>query len=100
VASKRSIQELIRFRMKKEIGRTDSDIELLSGWRGAAVGKLLDEVLSGNRSIHVRLRTDDAQVCLDPSPAAMASRRKAGSTVEGGEKSTRPATKRRTTQSE
>lgn len=103
VATKRSIQELIRHRMVDntdqsrraesksdrtegtsrradgESSRTEGNsskclqadgaadpeyIELLTGWRGQAVGIMLDEVLAGKRSIGVVMRPDGPHVRL------------------------------------
>lgn len=45
VASKKSIRELIRQTLRR--GEGDAEAELLTGWRREAVGKLLEEVLTG-----------------------------------------------------
>lgn len=54
-STQKSIRDLVRFRT----GSTNiqvNEIELLQGWRGQTVGKLLDEVLAGKRA--VRVQTD------------------------------------------
>lgn len=91
VATKRSIQELIRHRILHQSpvpARTDNAIvdssavrparrrakgtdasnpvELLSGWRGQAVGVMLDEILAGKRAIRVELHNGDACVRMEP----------------------------------
>ncbi len=52
VASKRSIRELIHHR---RLGRPPdpADVDMLTGWRGGTVGAMLDEVLSGRRSVRI-----------------------------------------------
>lgn len=90
VATKRSIQELIRHRSQGETpasaravaGDADAptssgksrgkgnktqqaDVELLTGWRGEAVGVMLDDILAGRRSIRVELHNGDACVRLE-----------------------------------
>lgn len=52
VATKRSIHELVRHCLSGDAS-AQSPIELLSGWRGEAVGGLLHEILAGKRSIRV-----------------------------------------------
>lgn len=52
VASKRSIFELVSHLAKnRPPGR--EDVELLNGWRGQAVGAMLEDVLSGRRVIQI-----------------------------------------------
>lgn len=52
VASKNTIRDLLRHRV---LGRPASrkKVELLCGWRGGAVGGLVDDVISGRRSVYV-----------------------------------------------
>ncbi len=51
VATQKSIRDLVRHR-SGQILSADA-VELLNGWRGASVGAVLDEVLSGSRSVGV-----------------------------------------------
>jgi hypothetical protein len=71
VASKKSIQELVRKATAGRICDTD-DIDLLRGWRGEAVGAMLKDILEGQATLRVapgdgrrvlrlkRQRTEDA----------------------------------------
>lgn len=52
VASQRSIKELIRHCVAGS-KRRSKDIALLRGWRGETVGVMLDQVLTGQRTVHV-----------------------------------------------
>lgn len=49
VASKKSIRELVRHRA----GRAGHRPTLLNGWRGQAVGAMLEEILAGQRTVQV-----------------------------------------------
>lgn len=64
-ASKKSIHELIRHCTK---GRPASraDVDLLNGWRGKAVGTMLEELLSGRRTIHVDPAEGDCRIRVTP----------------------------------
>jgi ribonuclease D len=55
VASKRTIRQLVRFRMGLNGSRGDSSDqpELLKGWRGRTVGRLVDDLLSGQSVVRV-----------------------------------------------
>lgn len=53
VASQRLIKELIRHCVSGTEA-DKKDVALLRGWRGATVGVMLDEVLTGKRSVHVQ----------------------------------------------
>jgi ribonuclease D len=55
VASKKSIQGLIRHCTKDRSLRR-GDVELLNGWRGQAVGAMLEDLLAGQRTVHVESR--------------------------------------------
>lgn len=52
VATKKSIRDLIRLRTAGNSRKTQ-DVELLNGWRAKTVGELLDDLLSGKRSVRV-----------------------------------------------
>ena len=53
VATQKSIKDLIRYQAKQPRG-SRKGIELLDGWRGKAVGAMLDDVLAGRRSVQVK----------------------------------------------
>lgn len=53
-ATQKSIRELVRFRTGS-IKKQPNEIELLHGWRGLTVGRLLDEVLNGTRGVRVQV---------------------------------------------
>ncbi len=65
VATKKSIQDLIRHRT---LGRPadPADVELLAGWRGHTVGAMLDEVLAGRRNIHVEKAEGELAIRVGP----------------------------------
>ena len=52
VATQKSIKDLIRARAAGSSGAPD-DVDLLAGWRGRSVGKLVSDVLAGRRSIRI-----------------------------------------------
>ena len=52
VATQKSIKDLIRVRAAGSSGAHD-DVDLLTGWRGRSVGKLVSDVLSGRRSVRI-----------------------------------------------
>jgi len=58
VASKRSILELLNHFAKGRPANT-GEVELLSGWRGHAVGTMLKDVLSGRHAIRVEAHDRD-----------------------------------------
>jgi ribonuclease D len=61
VASKRSILELVNhFAKNRPPGR--ENVELLNGWRGQAVGAILEDVLSGRRLIQIQAHDRDRLV--------------------------------------
>jgi ribonuclease D len=52
LATQQSIRELVRrFTVEGTVG--DSDVEILQGWRGRTVGKMLRDVLSGKSALRV-----------------------------------------------
>lgn len=53
VATKKSIRDLIRHRTQNRPADI-REVELLSGWRGHTVGAMIDELLEGRRTVHVR----------------------------------------------
>jgi len=65
VATQRSIRELIRFATVAGEKGADS-VELLRGWRGQSIGKLLEEVLAGRRAVHVERTEDTWAVHISP----------------------------------
>lgn len=62
VATKKSIRELIRHRMRKRSANTQH-VELLHSWRGQAVGNMLDDILAGRRLL--RVGTANGQPSVD-----------------------------------
>ncbi len=64
-ATKRSIGELIRHRTVG-VPADAKQVELLSGWRGQSVGRLLDDVLAGRRTIRVEPVQDEWVVRVGP----------------------------------
>ncbi len=61
VASKRSILELVNHFAKDRPPKRE-DAELLHGWRGQAIGAILEDVLSGRRLIQVHARNRERLV--------------------------------------
>ncbi|MBU0719517.1 MAG: HRDC domain-containing protein [Planctomycetes bacterium] len=53
VATQRSITELVRHLSERKKKGRDQGVEILQGWRGEAVGALLQDVLSGTRAVCV-----------------------------------------------
>ncbi|MFQ5463607.1 MAG: ribonuclease D [Phycisphaerae bacterium] len=66
VATQRSIRELIRHRASSNSNKSGS-IQLLSGWRGESVGIMVDEVLSGLRSVRVEPTAEGLAVHVTPT---------------------------------
>ena len=66
VASKKSIQGLIRHCAKDRSIRR-GDVELLNGWRGQAVGAMLEDLLAGRKTIHVELRDRERLLRVTPN---------------------------------
>lgn len=62
-ATKRSINQLVRYRTDAST-RRGATPDLLRGWRGASVGRVLDDVLTGRRCIHVEHGNGGASVCF------------------------------------
>ncbi len=63
VASKKSIRDLIRHKW----GASPKDrcsVELLQGWRGETLGRILEDVLAGNRAIRVGTSHDEPLIKL------------------------------------
>ncbi len=52
VATQRTIRELVRHRTAGKPAE-EENVELLRGWRGRTVGRMLDEVLAGRRTVRV-----------------------------------------------
>ena len=52
VATKKSIRDLIRYKISGNTKKTE-EIELLCGWRAQTVGALLDDLMSGRRAVRV-----------------------------------------------
>ena len=65
VATQKSIKDLIRHRAKQPRG-SRKGIELLNGWRGEAVGAMLDDVLAGRRA--VRIERVDGEPVIQVQP--------------------------------
>lgn len=63
-ATQKSIRDLLRFRTGTTPLRLD-DVDLLQGWRGETVGKLLDEVLAGKRMVRVRAGEARSELRID-----------------------------------
>lgn len=61
VASQKSIKDLIRARIERNEGSPD-EVDLLTGWRGRSVGKLLDDILSGRRTVSVEWHKNEPAV--------------------------------------
>jgi len=51
-ATQKSIRDLLRFRTGSSLLRVD-ELDLLQGWRGQTVGRLVDDVLAGRRAVRV-----------------------------------------------
>ena len=51
-ATQKAIKGLVRARDGRA-GRSDNDVELLSGWRGQSLGKVVDDVLAGRRAVRI-----------------------------------------------
>lgn len=64
VATKKSLRDLIRFRLGDN-GKKESTTELLQGWRKNTVGALLDDVLAGRRAVRVESINGEAHVRVD-----------------------------------
>lgn len=69
-ASKDSLQRLVRH-CGDEGAPRQRKVELLKGWRGAAFGRMLEEVLAGRRKLHVAAWRGERLVRVEPavSPA-------------------------------
>jgi ribonuclease D len=61
VASKRSIHELIRHVTRNRPENRDS-VELCRGWRGHSIGALLEDVLTGRRTVRVHSANGETTV--------------------------------------
>jgi ribonuclease D len=66
-ATKKSIQQLIKHRAGEQRGKT-AEVDLLHGWRGKAVGKMLDDILAGKRLLKVG--TANGQPAVEVVPGA------------------------------
>lgn len=62
VATKQMIRDLIRHRASKA-ARDSAAVELMHGWRGKSVGRMLHEILSGQRVL--RVTTQNGEMGLD-----------------------------------
>ena len=65
LATQRSVRQFVRFHQGE--GTDRSTVELLNGWRGAAIGAMLDEVFAGTRMVGVDHIDGEWRVHISPA---------------------------------
>ena len=63
VATQKSIKDLIRARAAGSGGSHD-DVDLLTGWRGRSIGKLVSDVLAGRRTVRIEWQNGEPVVAV------------------------------------
>ncbi len=66
VASQKSITELVRYCTKNN-AKPNEEVNLLTGWRGETVGKVVAAVLQGKRHVSVERINSEFGICVSPA---------------------------------